>query len=330
MSKIGIIGAGAWGTALAMVCQRAGNEVIIQAHEKEVANSINEIHENLTFLKNFKLDGNIVATSDLSKAIKSDVVLIVTPAQFLRPVCEAAANDWPSGVPAVICSKGIEQDSCALMSEIVGEVLPGKPIAVVSGPAFATEVANNLPTAVTLASDDETLAKVLMETLSTRFFRTYRSRDIIGAQIGGAVKNVLAIACGIVEGRNLGSNARSALITRGLAEITRLGMAKGALAETFYGLSGLGDLTLTCNEMQSRNFSLGFALGKGKQLQEIIEERISITEGVYTASTLTILARRLNVELPICSAVDGVLNHSKDIDSTINALLVRPLKLETT
>ena len=330
MSKIGIIGAGAWGTALAMVCQRAGNEVILQAHEKEVANSINEIHENLTFLKNFKLDENIVATSDLSKAIKSDVVLIVTPAQFLRPVCEAAANDWPSGVPAVICSKGIEQDSCALMSEVVGEVLPGKPIAVVSGPAFATEVANNLPTAVTLASDDETLAKVLMETLSTRFFRTYRSRDIIGAQIGGAVKNVLAIACGIVEGRNLGSNARSALITRGLAEITRLGMAKGALAETFYGLSGLGDLTLTCNEMQSRNFSLGFALGKGKQLQDIIEERISITEGVYTASTLTVLARRLNVELPICSAVDGVLNHSKDIDSTINALLVRPLKLETT
>ena len=330
MSKIGIIGAGAWGTALAMVCQRAGNEVIIQAHEKEVANLINEIHENLTFLKNFKLDENIVATSDLSKAIKSDVVLIVTPAQFLRPVCEAAANDWPSGVPAVICSKGIEQDSCALMSEVVGEVLPGKPIAVVSGPAFATEVANNLPTAVTLASDDETLAKVLMETLSTRFFRTYRSRDIIGAQIGGAVKNVLAIACGIVEGRNLGSNARSALITRGLAEITRLGIAKGALAETFYGLSGLGDLTLTCNEMQSRNFSLGFALGKGKQLQDIIEERISITEGVYTASTLTVLARRLNVELPICSAVDGVLNHSKDIDSTINALLVRPLKLETT
>ena len=330
MSKIGIIGAGAWGTALAMVCQRAGNEVIIQAHEKEVANLINEIHENLTFLKNFKLDENIVATSDLSKAIKSDVVLIVTPAQFLRPVCEAAANDWPSGVPAVICSKGIEQDSCALMSEVVGEVLPGKPIAVVSGPAFATEVANNLPTAVTLASDDETLAKVLMETLSTRFFRTYRSRDIIGAQIGGAVKNVLAIACGIVEGRNLGSNARSALITRGLAEITRLGIAKGALSETFYGLSGLGDLTLTCNEMQSRNFSLGFALGKGKQLQDIIEERISITEGVYTASTLTVLARRLNVELPICSAVDGVLNHSKDIDSTINALLVRPLKLETT
>ena len=330
MSKIGIIGAGAWGTALAMVCQRAGNEVIIQAHEKEVVNSINEIHENITFLKNFKLDENIVATSDLSKAIKSDVVLIVTPAQFLRPVCEAASNNWPSGVPAVICSKGIEQDSCALMSEVLGEVLPGKPIAVVSGPAFATEVANNLPTAVTLASDDETLAKVLMETLSTRFFRTYRSRDIIGAQIGGAVKNVLAIACGIVEGRNLGSNARSALITRGLAEITRLGIAKGALAETFYGLSGLGDLTLTCNEMQSRNFSLGFALGKGKQLQDIIEERVSITEGVYTASTLTVLARRLNVELPICSAVDGVLNHSKDIDSTINALLVRPLKLETT
>ena len=329
MSKIGVIGAGAWGTALAMAAQRAGNEVIIQAHEQDVAEAINKIHENPTFLKNFKLDKKIIATTKLSEATNVDVVLLVTPAQFLRPVCEAAADNWPSGVPAVICSKGIEQDSYSLMSEIVGEVLPAKPIAILSGPAFAVEVASNLPTAVTLASEDETLAKVLMETLNTRFFRIYRSRDVIGTQIGGAVKNVLAIACGIVEGRKLGDNAKSALMTRGLAEITRLGIAKGAQAETFYGLSGLGDLTLTCNAMQSRNFSLGVALGQGEKLQDVINERISITEGIYTASAMTSLARRLNVDLPICSAVDGVLNYFNDIDASINTLLLRPLKLET-
>jgi len=329
MSKIGVIGAGAWGTALAMAAQRAGNEVIIQAHEQDVAEAINKIHENPTFLKNFKLDKKIIATTKLSEATNVDVVLLVTPAQFLRPVCEAAADNWPSGVPAVICSKGIEQDSYSLMSEVVGEVLPAKPIAILSGPAFAVEVASNLPTAVTLASEDETLAKVLMETLNTHFFRIYRSRDVIGTQIGGAVKNVLAIACGIIEGRKLGDNAKSALITRGLAEITRLGIAKGAQAETFYGLSGLGDLTLTCNAMQSRNFSLGVALGQGEKLQDVINERISITEGIYTASAMTSLARRLNVDLPICSAVDGVLNHFNDIDASINTLLLRPLKLET-
>ena len=328
MNRIGVIGAGAWGTALAMTAQRAGNEVIIQAHEPHVAKAINDKHENSVFLKEFKLDKKIKATTDLSVATNVDVVLLVTPAQFLRPVCEAAVNNWPSGVPAVICSKGIEETSCALMSEVVSEILPRNPIAVLSGPAFAAEVASNLPTAVTLASEDETLAKVLMETLNTPVFRIYRSRDMIGAQIGGAVKNVLAIACGIVEGRKLGDNAKSALITRGLAEITRLGIAKGAQAETFYGLSGLGDLTLTCNAMQSRNFSLGVALGQGNKLQDVLNERISIAEGVYTASTMTSLARQLNVDLPICSAVDGVLNHSDDIDASINALLIRPLKAE--
>jgi glycerol-3-phosphate dehydrogenase (NAD(P)+) len=329
MSRIGVIGAGAWGTALAMTAQRAGNEVIIQAHEPHVAKAINDKHENSVFLKEFKLDNKIKATTDLSVATNVDVVLLVTPAQFLRPVCEAAVNNWPPGVPAVICSKGIEETSCALMSEVVSEILPRNPIAVLSGPAFAAEVASNLPTAVTLASEDETLAKVLMETLNTPVFRIYRSRDMIGAQIGGAVKNVLAIACGIVEGRKLGDNAKSALITRGLAEITRLGIAKGAQAETFYGLSGLGDLTLTCNAMQSRNFSLGVALGQGDKLRDVLNERISITEGVYTASTMISLANQLNVDLPICSAVDRVLNHSGDIDASINSLLMRPLKAET-
>jgi glycerol-3-phosphate dehydrogenase (NAD(P)+) len=329
MSKIGIIGAGAWGTALAMVAIRAGNEVILQAHEPEVAKAINKSHENTTFLPGFELDPAIKATTDLAEATDANIVLLVAPAQHMRNVCDAAADNWPEGVPAIICSKGIEQESSALMSEVVGEMLPGKPVAVLSGPTFAAEVAGDLPTAVTLACNDETMAKVLMETLSARFFRIYRSRDVIGAQIGGAVKNVLAIACGIVEGRKLGDNARAALVTRGLAEISRLGIAKGAQAETLAGLSGLGDLTLTCNAMQSRNFSLGVALGKGQSLEEIMAERNSIAEGVFTASSVTSLAQRMNVDLPICSAVDSVLNHSADIDATINTLLARPLKAET-
>ena len=329
MSKIGIIGAGAWGTALAMAAIRAGNEVVIQAHEPEVAEAINLHHENSIFLPSYELDLGIKATSVMVDAVDADVVLLVAPAQHMRGVCDAAAADWPSGVPAIICAKGIEQGSCALMSEVVGEMLPGKPIAVLSGPTFAAEVARDLPTAVTLACDDETMAKVLMETLSTRYFRIYRSRDVIGSQIGGAVKNVLAIACGIVEGRKLGDNTRAALVTRGLAEISRLGIAKGAQAETLAGLSGMGDLTLTCNAVQSRNFSLGVALGSGQRLEDILSERNSVAEGVFTASSVTDFARRLNVDLPICSAVDGVLNHGANIDATINGLLARPLKAET-
>ncbi len=329
MSKIGIIGAGAWGTALAMVAHRAGNDVVIQAHEPEVADNINQDHRNDVFLPEFDLDPAIKATGDINEATDADAVLLVAPAQHLRAVCEAASEHWPDNVPAIICAKGIEQDSCALMSEVVGEMLPGKPRAVLSGPTFAAEVAKDLPTAVTLACRDETMAKVLMETLSAKKFRIYRSQDVAGAQIGGAVKNVLAIACGIVEGKQLGDNTRAALVTRGLAEIVRLGIAKGAVAETLSGLSGLGDLTLTCNAMQSRNFSLGVALGEGRALDDILSERNSVAEGVHTASSVTDLARRLDVDLPICTAVDGVINHFADIDATINGLLARPLKAET-
>ena len=328
MSKIGVIGAGAWGTALAMVAHRAGNEVILQAREQDVVDSINSIHRNSVYLPTVELDPAIKATTDLSASTDADFIFLVAPSQFLRAVCEAAVDCWPAGVPAVICSKGIEQESCALMSEVVGEVLPGKPLAVLSGPTFAIEVAENLPTAVTLACKDEILAKVLMESLNARFFRIYRSRDVIGAQIGGAVKNVLAIACGIVEGRKLGNNCRAAIISRGLAEITRLGVSKGAQAETLYGLSGLGDLTLTCNSTQSRNFSFGVALGQGEPLPDLLGGRNSVVEEAFTAASVTALAQRLGVSLPIGSAVDGVLNKSVNIDTTITALLSRPLKAE--
>jgi glycerol-3-phosphate dehydrogenase (NAD(P)+) len=329
MSKIGIVGAGAWGTALAAAMVRAGNEVVIQALEPEVAEAINKRHENPIYLPGVALDASIRATTKLAAAIDAEMVLLVAPAQYMRAVGEAAAPDWRPGVPAVICAKGIERDSCALMSEAIAEAIPGVAAAVLSGPTFAAEVAIDLPTAVTLACNDELIGKVLMETLSSRNFRIYRSRDVIGAQIGGAVKNVLAIACGIVQGRGLGDNTRAALVTRGLAEMIRLGTAKGARPETLAGLSGLGDLALTCNAMQSRNFSLGVALGEGASLDEVLAGRNSVAEGVFTAASVTELARRLGVEAPICAAVDGVLNHFADIDAAIAGLLSRPLKEET-
>ncbi len=328
MSKIGIIGAGAWGSALAMIMRRAGNDVVLQAHEPETADDINQNHVNTVFLPGVELDPDIQATTRLSDAVDADAVMVVAPAQHLRTICEAAAADWPDNVPAIICAKGIEQKTCALMSEVVSMALPRKPVAVLSGPTFAIEVARDLPTAVTLACRDETLGKVLMEQMNTRHFRIYRSQDVMGAQIGGAIKNVLAIACGIVDGRGLGENTRAALVTRGLAEMIRLGAAKGAKQETLAGLSGLGDLTLTCNAMQSRNFSLGVGLGQGKTLDQITAERKSVAEGVFTASSVVDLARKIDVEVPICSAVDKVINHGVEIDTVISGLLSRPLKEE--
>jgi len=328
MSRIGILGAGAWGTALATAAARAGSEVVLQAHEPEVADAINSDHINTTYLPDVDLDPAIRATALAEDTLDSDAVLVVAPAQHVRTVLAGIADKWPEGLPAIICAKGIEQESCALMSEVVADVLPQAPISVLSGPTFAIEVARDLPTAVTFAAD-KAVADLAIPALNSHRFRIYHSSDVIGAQMGGAVKNVLAIACGIVEGRKLGDNARAALITRGLAEIIRIGVAKGAKFETLAGLSGLGDLTLTCNAMQSRNFSLGVALGEGRSLEDILGGRKSVAEGVFTASSVTDLARRLKVEMPICTAVDGVINHFAGIDATIEGLLSRPLKDET-
>jgi glycerol-3-phosphate dehydrogenase (NAD(P)+) len=329
MKKIGIIGAGAWGTALALVARRAGRAVVLQAREAEVAASINEGHENTLFLPGVALDPAIVATTELTGAADADAVLLAAPAQHTRDLCIALAPIWSPAVPVIVCAKGIEQDTSALMSEVVAETLPGAPLAVLSGPTFAAEVARDQPCAVTLACADRDLAEALAAALGAPRFRIYHSPDVIGAQVGGAVKNVLAIACGIVEGRALGDNTRAALITRGLAEIVRLGLAKGARAETFRGLSGLGDLSLTCNAMQSRNFSLGVALGRGESLDGILATRASVAEGVFSAAAVTALARNLAVEMPISAAMDGVLNHAADIDATIAGLLARPPGAET-
>jgi glycerol-3-phosphate dehydrogenase (NAD(P)+) len=329
MRRIGIIGAGAWGTALAAAARRAGREVMLWAYEPEVADAINRTHENTLYLPGVRLDAAIRATPELAEAAAADALLLAMPAQRVRHLCKALAPSLGHRPPVVICAKGIEQKSGALMTEVVGEALPGLPFAVLSGPTFAAEVARELPTAVTLACAEPGLAETLAAALRTPRFRVYHSTDVAGAQVGGAVKNVLAIACGIVEGRRLGDNARAALITRGLAEIVRLGLAKGAEPETFLGLCGLGDITLTCNATQSRNFSLGLALGQGETLEAVLAARHSVAEGVFTASSVVGLARRLGVDMPISEAVDGILNAGADVEATIAGLLARPFKAES-
>ncbi len=324
MRKIGIVGAGAWGTALALVARRAGREVILWAHEPDVAASINGRHENPDYLPGVSLDPDIRATGDLAEACAADAVLLVTPAQVLRDVCLRLAGPWPDRVPAVVCAKGIETTTGALVSQVVAATLPFATPAVLSGPSFAAEVARGKPTAVTLACADPGLGQRLAEALGSPRFRVYWSTDIIGAELGGAVKNVLAIACGIVEGKGLGDNARAALVTRGLAEMTRLAVAMGARPETLMGLSGLGDLVLTANAMQSRNFSFGTELGRGATVADILASRRAVTEGVHTAAATVALADRHGIDMPICRAADAVLNRGADLDTAIDRLLSRP------
>ncbi|MHA1536215.1 MAG: NAD(P)H-dependent glycerol-3-phosphate dehydrogenase [Alphaproteobacteria bacterium] len=329
MRSIAVIGAGAWGTALASVAARAGREVRLWAREAEVVAGINADRENAAFLPGVTLDAGIAATGDLGQAAAdADAVLLVAPAQHTRSVAGELAHHIGANVPIVLCAKGIEEGSGALMSEIVQREMPGRAMAVLSGPTFAAEVAAGLPTAITLASAERGLGERIVTALGGRHFRPYWSPDIIGAQIGGAVKNVLAIACGIVAGEGLGDNARAALITRGLAEMVRLGVAKGARTETLFGLSGLGDLTLTCNSEQSRNYSLGAALGRGKTLDEILGARRSVAEGVHTAASVTALAAKLDVEMPICAGVNAILHQGAAVEEAIEALLTRPFRAE--
>jgi glycerol-3-phosphate dehydrogenase (NAD(P)+) len=328
LQRIGVIGGGAWGTALAVTARRAGRDVVLWAREAEVVAAINARHENPLFLPGIPIDPAIAATGDLTAAVAADAVLLVVPAQHLRAVAGALANALQPGTPVAICAKGVEETSGALMSEIAAAALPGSRLAVLSGPTFAGEVARGLPTAVTLATADPALGRALIAALGTRSFRPYLGDDLVGAEIGGAVKNVLAIACGIVAGRRLGDNARAALITRGLAEMVRLARAKGGRAETLMGLSGLGDLTLTCTALQSRTHSLGFALGEGKALAEILGPRRSIAEGVSSAAAIAALARRLAVDMPIVAAVDAILHRGADIDEAIAGLLARPFRDE--
>lgn len=328
MDSIGIVGAGAWGTALAATARRAGRRVILWAREPGLAEAINATRRNTPYLPDVALDEGIRATADLSELAGSDAVLLVTPAQHLGATCRALAPHWRPGVPAVICAKGIEQGSGRMMTEVAADALPTAPLAVLSGPTFAIEVARGLPTAVTLACADAALGQALVEALGTATFRPYLADDLIGAEIGGAVKNVLAIACGIVEGRGLGDNARAALITRGLAELVRLAVAKGGRPETLTGLSGLGDLILTASSTQSRNYSLGFALGEGRALADILAGRRAVTEGVWSAGAVVAMAGGLGVDMPISAAVDAIINRGAGLDDVIRGLLSRPFRTE--
>ena len=325
MQRLFIVGAGAWGTALGQVAARAGREATIWAHEVEVAEAINRHHENPAFLPGVELDHHVRATTELADAARADAVLLAVPAQFLRDV----AGRLRTEAPLLICAKGIEQGTGALMTEVCAAVLPDARIAVLSGPTFADEVARGLPTAVTLAATDAALGHELVEALGSRSFRPYLGDDPVGAEIGGAVKNVLAIACGIVEGQRLGDNARAALITRGLAEMTRLAVAKGGRSETMMGLAGIGDLALTCTGDSSRNHALGVALGRGESLAKILAGRRDVVEGVATAAAVSALAETLGVEMPISAAVDAILHRGAAIADAIEALLSRPFRAES-
>jgi glycerol-3-phosphate dehydrogenase (NAD(P)+) len=327
--RIAVIGGGAWGTALALVAARAGANVMLWARDPAIVEAINRRHENPVYSPGITLDSAIAATTELDVALdEAEAALLIVPAQFMGGVLRRLKPLLPPGMPLLLCAKGIETETLRTMSELACELAPDCPIAVLSGPSFAAEVARDLPAAVTIASRDAGLAERFTTTLGTARFRPYRSQDPVGVEIGGAVKNVLAIACGIVEGRGLGDNARAALVTRGLSEMIRLGLAKGAQAETFRGLSGLGDLVLTCTAGQSRNYTLGVALGRGMSLEAALAGRRSVVEGVATAAAVARLAARLQVEMPITAAVDGVLHRGMAIDAMIEALLSRPYRSE--
>jgi glycerol-3-phosphate dehydrogenase (NAD(P)+) len=328
MTKIGVIGAGAWGTALAQVAARAGGEVVLWARELEVVASIEADRENALFLPGVKLEPAITATGDMAGLAGADLWLAVPPAQYMRSTLAALKPHARDGLPVVLCSKGVEQGSLKLMTEVLAETLPGAAPAVLSGPSFAGEVSRGLPCAVTLACPDEALGMELAQALAGPAFRPYLADDMIGAEAGGAVKNVLAIACGVVEGRGLGRSAHAGVITRGFAELTRLAVALGAKAETVAGLCGLGDLVLTCSSPQSRNMSVGLALGAGKSLEEALAGKLSVAEGVASAPAVRELSARLGVETPICAAVAAILAGKVDIDTAIEGLLSRPLRAE--
>ncbi len=325
---VGVIGAGAWGTALAEVCARAGRKVVLWAREPEVRQSIAERRENSLFLPGVPLSEAVSVTGDFAALAACDFVLAVPPAQYVRATLAPFAFFAPEGLPVVLCAKGIEQGSLKLMTEVLAECLPKAQAAVLSGPSFAAEVARGLPTAVTLACADAALGQQLAEAIAGPAFRPYLADDMIGAEAGGAVKNVLAIACGVVEGLKLGRSAHAALITRGFAEMTRLAVAKGAKAETMAGLCGLGDLVLTCSSPQSRNMSVGLALGSGMSLEQALAGKLSVAEGVASAAPVRALARQLGVEMPICEAVAAVLGGEITLNRAIDGLLSRPLKSE--
>jgi glycerol-3-phosphate dehydrogenase (NAD(P)+) len=329
VARVGVIGGGAFGTALACVVRRSGHDTVIWARESEVAAAINRERANPVFLPGIPLQEGIAATNELAAAMAgADFLLLAPPAQHMRGVTSQMRPFLKDGTPVVTCSKGIERGTCALMSQVIGETLPAARVAVMSGPSFGHEIAANLPAGVTLACRDLALGEQLARAIATPHFHAYVSDDVVGAHLGGALKNVFAIACGVAAGKKLGNSARSTIVARSLVEMVRLGLAMGARLETFMGLSGVGDLNLCCNSPSSRNMSLGIALGEGRPLAEVLAERITVQEGVHSTASVAELARRHAVGMPIAHALDQVLNHGADVDQTIAELLSHPWGFE--
>ncbi|MBB4657557.1 NAD(P)H-dependent glycerol-3-phosphate dehydrogenase [Parvularcula dongshanensis] len=327
--RIYVAGAGSWGTALAALCARAGRQTSIWSRGEEIAGQINEEHRNATYLPEIELPSTLRATTDRAAACEAEGILLVVPAQAARDELVALREaTGGAAMPVALCCKGIERGTGRLMHQVLKEAWPEALGAVLSGPSFAADVARGLPTAVTLADPDESCGTRWLGTLATETFRPYYSPDVLGAELGGAIKNVLAIACGIVEGRGLGESAKAALMARGFAEAKRFALGMGAKPETLAGLSGLGDLILTCSSRQSRNMSLGYEMGQGRRAADVIAERRTVSEGAATAPVLVSLARERGTDMPITEAVAALLSGELAVDEAIADLMNRPLKIE--
>jgi glycerol-3-phosphate dehydrogenase (NAD(P)+) len=328
INRIAVIGGGAWGTALAQTLTLAGRDVILWAREPDTVSDINERLVNRSFLPGIALDPRLRATTKLDECAAVDAILLVCPAQHVRAVTATLARLVRPGQPLIVCAKGVEQATGKLMGDVIAETAPDAMLAVLSGPSFAADVARGLPAALTIACRNEVLGRLLAERLGDRQIRLYWSDDVVGVELGGALKNVLAIAAGIVHGKGLGASAHAAIVTRGFAEMRRLGRALGAKPETMMGLSGLGDLVLTCGSPQSRNMSLGRALGQGETLSAVLGARVAVTEGVFTAAAVVRLADEKRIEMPITEAVHAVLEGRLSVDDAISSLMRRPFKAE--
>lgn len=328
MTAIGIIGAGAWGTALAQIYAVAGKPVTLWSRNEDVIWSVDFHRQNDAYLPGISLHENIKVTGDMTQAADTDILLIVTPAQHLRATLQQIKGQVSKGKPVVLCCKGIEMASGKLLSTVADEEIPDAEIAMLTGPTFAGEVGRGLPSAATIAARSKTAADSIAEILFSKTLRPYASDDLVSAEIGGAVKNVIAIASGIIHGKGLGESARAALVTRGLAEISRLAVAMGGRRETLMGMCGMGDLMLTCSSMQSRNFSLGALMGQGQSLSDILSERKSVTEGVHTARAVMVMAEKAGVDMPISAMVEKCVDGKISVDEGIRLILERPLKAE--
>jgi glycerol-3-phosphate dehydrogenase (NAD(P)+) len=324
-----VVGAGAWGTALSDLLARNGHEVRLWAYEPDVVESINAKHENVRFLRGHPLSPSVRALGDIRRAVEeAELITLATPSHVLRRIIKSAASSFPRSAPLVVATKGIEKETLCLMTEVAEQEISGTTVVAISGPSFAVEVVSGQPTAVVVASTNGEAAGIAQRAFSSPYFRGYTHSDVIGVELGGALKNVMAVATGIAEGLGLGFNARAALVTRGLAEMTRLGTALGAEAGTFAGLAGLGDLVLTCTGSLSRNRAVGVELGKGRKLEEVLKDRETVAEGVVTAQSARELAAREGVEMPIVDTVNRVLFEGQSARSAIAALMTRELRAE--